>query len=82
MANVRHNGSGLDSGSFTVDFHHSQTDEWFEVQDLDVRKTNAQMVSVSESYLQVWERTIERKKKDSLTPKIGLKEESRRELFY
>tara|TARA_R110002050_G_C8750953_1_gene498878 strand:+ start:107 stop:382 length:276 start_codon:yes stop_codon:yes gene_type:complete len=56
VANIKHCGDDLKSGCFVVDIRHPGTDQWYEMQDLEVRETIPQLIALSESYIQIWER--------------------------
>ncbi len=46
----------LEEGSYRCHVRHSATGQWYEIQDLAVRETMPQLISVSESYLLIFER--------------------------
>lgn len=46
----------LEEGSYRCHVQHKATGQWYEIQDLNVRETMPQLVSVSESYLLIFER--------------------------
>ena len=44
------------SGSYQVHLHHHGTDQWYRIQDLMIEPIMPQMIFLSESYIQIWER--------------------------
>jgi U4/U6.U5 tri-snRNP-associated protein 2 len=46
----------LEEGSYRCHVQHGAAGQWYEIQDLAVRETMAQLISVSESYLLIFER--------------------------
>ncbi|KAL3780299.1 hypothetical protein ACHAW5_005713 [Stephanodiscus triporus] len=46
----------LEEGSYRCHVQHVATGQWYEIQDLAVRETMPQLISVSESYLLIFER--------------------------
>ena len=55
MASVQHDGTP-DEGAYRAFVHFRANDQWYEVQDLHVNGVHPQLISVSESYIQVWRR--------------------------
>ena len=55
MASVQHDGTP-EAGSYRAFVHFRANDQWYEVQDLHVNGVHPQLISVSESYIQVWRR--------------------------
>ena len=55
IANIVHEGEP-DKGSYRVHILHRATTSWFELQDLHVTEVLPQMIPLSESYIQIWER--------------------------
>ena len=53
MSSTQHDGAP-DSGSYRTFVHFKANDQWYEVQDLHVNGVHPQLISVSESYIQVW----------------------------
>ena len=53
MASVQHDGTP-EAGSYRAFVHFRANDQWYEVQDLHVNGVHPQLISVSESYIQVW----------------------------
>ena len=53
MASVQHDGTP-DAGSYRSFVHFRANDQWYELQDLHVNGVHPQLISVSESYVQVW----------------------------
>jgi len=53
MGSVQHDGTST-SGSYRGFVHVRANDQWYEVQDLHVNGVHPQLISVSESYIQVW----------------------------
>ncbi|XP_055335233.1 U4/U6.U5 tri-snRNP-associated protein 2-like [Paramacrobiotus metropolitanus] len=58
IANIVHDGeaSAGGKGTYRVFLLHKGTSKWFEMQDLHVTEVLPQMITLSESYIQVWER--------------------------
>ncbi|CEG78542.1 Putative Ubiquitin thiolesterase [Rhizopus microsporus] len=57
LANISHEG-GPESGkgSYKVHVRHRGTEQWYQIQDLIVEEMMPQMIFMSESYIQIWER--------------------------
>ncbi|XP_014786420.1 U4/U6.U5 tri-snRNP-associated protein 2 [Octopus bimaculoides] len=56
IANIVHEGeSGSDKGTYRVHILHKGTGKWFELQDLHVADILPQMITLSESYIQIYE---------------------------
>jgi len=53
MASLQHDGTA-EAGSYRGFVHFRANDGWYEVQDLHVNGVHPQLISVSESYIQVW----------------------------
>ena len=57
MANIIYEGTEkLDTGVFKVEVVHSANEQWFQIHDLFVETIMAQMLILSESYIQIWKR--------------------------
>eukprot|EP00041_Stephanoeca_diplocostata_P039015 m.1579646 g.1579646 ORF g.1579646 m.1579646 type:complete len:126 (-) comp25315_c0_seq10:173-550(-) len=57
VANVVHEGlPGAGKGSYTAQVHHKGTNQWYNTQDLHVDEILPQMITLSTSYIQIWER--------------------------
>ncbi|KAI9017482.1 hypothetical protein BC832DRAFT_588743 [Gaertneriomyces semiglobifer] len=57
VANIVHEGKpGPGNGIYKVHVHDKAKDQWFQIQDLFVEEIMPQMIFLSESYIQVWER--------------------------
>ncbi|XP_074599394.1 ubiquitin specific protease 39 [Brevipalpus obovatus] len=57
IANIVHDGDPEPGkGSYRVHILHRGSDKWFEMQDLHVTEILPQMITLSESYIQIWER--------------------------
>ncbi|KAF9574643.1 hypothetical protein EC968_005873 [Mortierella alpina] len=58
LANITHEGDPAtsDPTSYKVHLQHRAKEQWYQIQDLFVEEINAQMIFLSESYIQVWER--------------------------
>jgi U4/U6.U5 tri-snRNP-associated protein 2 len=55
VANVIYEGGQkLEEGHFKVDVFNPPLDSWFQIQDLFVDQIMAQMIILSESYIQIW----------------------------
>lgn len=56
VANISHDGEpGVDKGNFRVHVYHKGAKQWYELQDLHVKEILPPMITISESYIQVWE---------------------------
>ena len=53
MSSVQHDGTP-DAGAYRAFVHFRANDQWYEMQDLHVNGVHPQLISVSESYIQVW----------------------------
>jgi len=53
MASLQHDGTA-EAGNYRGFVHFRANDGWYEVQDLHVNGVHPQLISVSESYIQVW----------------------------
>lgn len=58
VANITYEGDPATPGSasYKVHIQHRAKEQWYQIQDLFVEEINAQMIFLSESYIQVWER--------------------------
>ncbi|KAF9166916.1 hypothetical protein DFQ26_006443 [Actinomortierella ambigua] len=58
LANITHEGDPAvpQSTAYKVHLQHRAKEQWYQIQDLFVEDINAQMIFLSESYIQVWER--------------------------
>ncbi|KAJ3048675.1 hypothetical protein HK097_010314 [Rhizophlyctis rosea] len=57
VANIIHEGGSRSiEGNYKVHVHCKAKDQWLQIQDLFVEEIMPQMIFLSESYLQVWER--------------------------
>ncbi|KAJ3033029.1 hypothetical protein HDV00_006839 [Rhizophlyctis rosea] len=57
VANITHEGRpGAGNGVYKVHVHCRAKDQWLQIQDLFVEDIMPQMIFLSESYLQIWER--------------------------
>ncbi|CAO3587648.1 unnamed protein product [Absidia cylindrospora] len=57
LANISHEGKPESGkGSYKVHVRHRGTDQWYQIQDLIVEEIMPQMIFLSESYIQIWER--------------------------
>ena len=54
MSSAQHDGPP-EGGAYRVFVHFKANDQWYEVQDLHVNGVHPQLISVSESYIQVYE---------------------------
>jgi U4/U6.U5 tri-snRNP-associated protein 2 len=50
-------GDELKTGVFKVDVYHQGSDQWYRIQDLFVDKVMAQMINLSETYIQIWKKS-------------------------
>jgi len=55
ISNICHSGSAS-GGTYSVHLHLQSAQQWFELQDLHVTKLLPQMITLSESYIQFYER--------------------------
>jgi len=55
VCSAQHDGKPAD-GSYKAHVHFSANDTWYEMQDLHVQQIHPQLISVSESYIQVYRR--------------------------
>ncbi|CEP15121.1 hypothetical protein [Parasitella parasitica] len=56
-ANICHEGKpDAGKGTYKVHVRHSGTGQWYQIQDLIVEEIMPQMIFMSESYIQIWER--------------------------
>ncbi|KAH7720889.1 U4/U6.U5 tri-snRNP-associated protein 2-like protein [Aphelenchoides avenae] len=53
VSNVVHDGRP-ESGSYRVQLIHNGTGKWFELEDLHVKEILPQMITLAESYIQIW----------------------------
>merc|ERR1712136_7189 len=70
VANITHDGKS-DTGTYRVHVLHKGTGQWYEMQDLHVRDILPQMITLSESYVQVYKLNMEMRtdgKTDMLPP--------------
>lgn len=58
IANIVHDGLP-GKGTFRCHVYHKGSKHWYEIQDLNVVEILPQMITLSESYIQVWERQKE-----------------------
>ncbi|KAK9719082.1 Ubiquitin carboxyl-terminal hydrolase 10 [Basidiobolus ranarum] len=57
IANISHEGKpGAGQGAYKVHVRHRGKDQWFQIQDLIVEEIIPQMIFLSESFIQIWER--------------------------
>ncbi|KAL3202377.1 hypothetical protein MRX96_042541 [Rhipicephalus microplus] len=67
IANVVHEGEpGSGKGTYRAHILHRGSGKWYELQDLHVTEILPQMITLSEAYIQIWERR--RKKPTTSTP--------------
>ncbi|KAI9320926.1 hypothetical protein BX666DRAFT_1912688 [Dichotomocladium elegans] len=60
LANICHEGKPEPGqGTYKVHVHHRGTEQWYQIQDLIVEEIMPQMIFLSESYIQIWERKQE-----------------------
>lgn len=65
IANVVHEGEpGSGKGTYRAHILHRGSGKWYELQDLHVTEILPQMITLSEAYIQIWER---RKKKPAVS---------------
>ncbi|XP_019635305.1 PREDICTED: U4/U6.U5 tri-snRNP-associated protein 2-like isoform X1 [Branchiostoma belcheri] len=56
IANIVHDGlPGAGKGTYRVHIYHKGSGQWYEMQDLHVADILPQMITLSESYIQIWE---------------------------
>lgn len=57
LANICHDGKPeAGQGTYKVHVRHRGSDQWYQIQDLIVEEVMPQMIFLSESYIQIWER--------------------------
>ncbi|KAG0167163.1 hypothetical protein DFQ30_006319 [Apophysomyces sp. BC1015] len=57
LANISHEGKPeAGQGTYKVHVRHRGTEQWYQIQDLIVEEIMPQMIFLSESYIQIWER--------------------------
>ncbi|KAG1103445.1 hypothetical protein G6F42_017220 [Rhizopus arrhizus] len=57
LANICHEGKpDAGKGTYKVHVRHRGTGQWYQIQDLIVEEIMPQMIFMSESYIQIWER--------------------------
>ncbi|KAG2217008.1 hypothetical protein INT45_003081, partial [Circinella minor] len=67
LANICHEGKpGAGEGTYKVHVKHRGTGQWYQIQDLIVEEIIPQMIFLSESYIQIWERKRSTVNKDSM----------------
>jgi len=54
MSSIQHDGAP-DTGSYRAFVHFKANDQWYELQDLHCNGVHPQLISVSESYIQVYD---------------------------
>lgn len=47
---------GADKPAYLLQIYHKGLNKWFEIQDLHIKEVMPQMITISESYIQIWER--------------------------
>merc|ERR1712083_1265527 len=69
MANIVHDGSP-EKGSYKAHILHKGSGKWFELQDLHATEILPQMITLTEAYIQIYERRDPEKpvKKDEMKP--------------
>ncbi|KRX44735.1 U4/U6.U5 tri-snRNP-associated protein 2 [Trichinella britovi] len=61
IANIVHDGKpDPGEGSYRIQLVHKGTGKWFELEDLHVKEILPQMITLTESYIQVWEMNFEK----------------------
>jgi U4/U6.U5 tri-snRNP-associated protein 2 len=55
LANISEEGTAT-SATYKIHVRNRATDQWFQIQDLLVEEILPQMIFLSESYIQIWER--------------------------
>ncbi|RKP08528.1 hypothetical protein THASP1DRAFT_34646 [Thamnocephalis sphaerospora] len=55
LANISHDGS-VEAGRYKVHVRRRGTGQWYQIEDLTVEEIQPQMIFLSESYVQIWER--------------------------
>lgn len=60
IANICHDGAaGPGKGTFRVHVKHKGASQWFELQDLHVTELQAQMITLAESYIQIYQLQVD-----------------------
>ncbi|VDD86410.1 unnamed protein product [Enterobius vermicularis] len=57
VSNIVHDGKP-ESGSYRVQLIHNGTQKWYELEDLHVKEILPQMITLAESYIQIWRLNI------------------------
>ncbi|XP_077526988.1 ubiquitin specific protease 39 [Haemaphysalis longicornis] len=69
IANIVHEGEpGSGKGTYRAHILHRGSGKWYELQDLHVTEILPQMITLSEAYIQIWER---RRKKPEAAPAVS-----------
>lgn len=59
IVNICHEGKPDPNNSFyKIHVNNKATDKWFQIQDLIVEEVMPQVIILSESYIQIWERKL------------------------
>lgn len=60
VANIVHDGlPAAGKGTYRCHVHKKGTSHWYEIQDLNVTEILPQMITLSEAYIQIWERQFD-----------------------
>ncbi|MES1922258.1 U4/U6.U5 tri-snRNP-associated protein 2, partial [Bonamia ostreae] len=55
ICNIVHDGEDSKNGVKRAYVLHKANNKWYETHDLNINESIAQLVSVAESYIQIWE---------------------------
>uniref|UniRef100_A0A0N5ARZ5 Ubiquitin carboxyl-terminal hydrolase 39 n=1 Tax=Syphacia muris TaxID=451379 RepID=A0A0N5ARZ5_9BILA len=69
VSNIVHDGKP-ESGSYRVQLIHNSTQKWYELEDLHVKEILPQMITLAESYIQIWRLNMS-KTREQRTGEIG-----------
>lgn len=58
MANIVHDGEP-NKGTYRVHIFHTANGQWYEMQDLHVTEILPQMITLTESYIQIYEQSAD-----------------------
>ncbi|GMR58778.1 hypothetical protein PMAYCL1PPCAC_28973, partial [Pristionchus mayeri] len=60
LANIIHDGPPENGGRYRTQILHAGTNKWFELEDLHVKDILPQMITLAESYIQIWKLNTEK----------------------
>lgn len=56
LANIIHEGSSPSGGNYKIQIEDKANNNWYEIQNLFIEKVASQMLFLSDTYIQIWER--------------------------